>query len=90
MGYGDLFIAGALGGLLAVYATRERQLAASLLVAALALSFDLLFFVAEELPATVPVALALLLLSAWWRAVDTPAQWRRREQQRVTAQGAGG
>jgi CHASE2 domain-containing sensor protein len=90
MGYGDLFVAGALGGLLAVHASRDRQLAASLLVAALALGLDLLFFVANELPATVPVALALVLLSAWQSLMHPPARWRRRERQRVTAQGAGG
>jgi hypothetical protein len=90
IGYGDLFVAGALGGLLAVHATRQRQLSASLLVAALALGFDLLFFVANELPATVPVALALVLLSAWPRLIDAPARWRRGERRRVTAQGARG
>jgi hypothetical protein len=60
MGYGDLFVAGLLG---AIYATRPRvQIAAALLTFAIASVFDLLFFVLNELPATVPVALALLLL----------------------------
>jgi len=61
MGYGDLFVAGALGGLLAVTVTRRLQLQVAALTAALALGFDLLFFLVEELPATVPVALALLI-----------------------------
>jgi hypothetical protein len=62
MGYGDLFVAGALGALLALVAERELQLRAAALTAALALCFDLLFFVVDELPATVPVALALVTL----------------------------
>jgi hypothetical protein len=62
MGYGDLFIAGALGGLLAVCATRPMQLRAAALTAILALAFDLLFFFVHELPATVPVALALIVV----------------------------
>lgn len=60
MGYGDLFIAGALGGLLALHYARDTQRGAALLAAIFALGFDLLFFVLEELPATVPVALALI------------------------------
>ncbi len=82
MGYGDLFVAGLLGGLLArgrypapvdAVAARALQLRAAALVAALALSFDLLFFAVNELPATVPVAAALVLTTlARWRAVETP------------------
>jgi hypothetical protein len=60
MGFGDLFIAALLGCLLA--RDRSRQLKAAILVAALALAFDLLFFAFDELPATVPVAAALALL----------------------------
>jgi hypothetical protein len=60
IGYGDLFIAGALGGLLAANLGRRSQLHAALLTTAFALAFDLLFFFVDELPATVPVALALL------------------------------
>ena len=62
MGYGDLFIAGVLGGLLATRLGRVPQVRAAVLTAALALAFDLLFFVVEELPATVPVALTLIVL----------------------------
>jgi hypothetical protein len=64
MGYGDLFVAGALGGLLAASAGRSPQLRAAALTGALALCFDLLFLFVKELPATVPVALALLLTIA--------------------------
>jgi hypothetical protein len=62
MGYGDLFVAGVLGGLLAMTGGRTRQFKGALLVALLAVSFDALFFAVEELPATVPVAAALLIL----------------------------
>ncbi len=60
MGYGDLFIAAALGALYA--SDRPGQLRAAGLTAALALAFDLLFFAIPELPATVPIALALIAL----------------------------
>jgi hypothetical protein len=61
MGFGDLFVAALVGCLLA--RSRPRQLEAAVLVAVLALCFDLLFFAVDELPATVPVALALALIS---------------------------
>jgi hypothetical protein len=61
MGYGDLFVAGALGGLLAVTVARRLQLRVAALTALLALGFDLMFFLVDELPATVPVALALII-----------------------------
>jgi hypothetical protein len=57
MGFGDLFIAAVLGALLAY--DRRLQLRGALLTALIGLSFDLLFFAVDELPATVPVALAL-------------------------------
>jgi len=60
MGYGDLFIAAALGALLASEFELAEQLRAALLVAVLALLFDLLFLTVDELPATVPVALTLV------------------------------
>jgi hypothetical protein len=68
MGYGDLFVAGLLGGLLAAAGDRARQLWAALLVAGLALGFDLLFFLVDELPATVPVALVTIILCVGSRA----------------------
>ena len=64
MGYGDLFIAAALGGLLASGSGSPSSCAAAVLAALLALLFDLLFFAVDELPATVPVALALVLVVA--------------------------
>jgi hypothetical protein len=60
LGYEDLFVAALLGALLA--AQPRRALSGAALVAALALCFDLLFFAVSNLPATVPVAVALLVL----------------------------
>jgi hypothetical protein len=74
MGYGDLFVAGVFGGLLAVTGSRARQWMGALLVALLAVAFDLLFFAVSELPATVPVACALVLL-VW--ASGHNVRWRR-------------
>jgi hypothetical protein len=62
MGYGDLFIAAALGALLAAYIGRAAQRRAAAMTALIALAMDLLFFLVDELPATVPVALALIVL----------------------------
>jgi hypothetical protein len=65
MGYGDLFVAGVLGAVLA--RNRTRQLRAALLTLALAGAFDLLFLTVSELPATVPVALAVICEEAIYR-----------------------
>jgi hypothetical protein len=71
MGFGDLFIAALVGCLLAADGPKtalglrlssRRQWVAAALVAGLALAFDLLFFAVDELPATVPVAVALFLV----------------------------
>lgn len=59
IGFGDAFIAATVGCLLAY--DRSLQLRAAGLLAVLALSFDLLFFAVDTLPATVPVAIALAL-----------------------------
>jgi hypothetical protein len=64
MGYGDLFVAGVLGGLLATAFGLGVQRRGALLTALLALAFDALFLLVDELPATVPVALALLVTLA--------------------------
>ena len=65
MGYGDLFVAGVFGAILA----REGRLQwpMALLTLVLAGAFDLLFFFVGELPATVPVALALIGGEVWRR-----------------------
>jgi hypothetical protein len=60
MGYGDLFVAALLGAVLA--SDRFRQRRAAVLTLVLAALFDLLFLAVNELPATVPVALALIVV----------------------------
>jgi hypothetical protein len=72
MGYGDLFVAALLGAVLAREGRRQGPMA--LLTLVLAGLFDLLFFVLHELPATVPVALALVVGEGW-------AWYRRRRRQ---------
>jgi hypothetical protein len=62
MGYGDVFVAGVLGGVLA--AERAPQVPAACLVLALSIAWDALFLVYDVLPATVPVALALVVIEA--------------------------
>lgn len=76
LGYGDLFVAGLLGAVLARQLRPQWPMAGLTLV--LAGLFDLLFFVLSELPATVPVALALLIGEVWW--------WQRRRSARARAQ----
>ncbi len=72
MGYGDLFCAALLG---AVYASRARvQRSAAVLTLVFAALFDLLFFAVAELPATVPVALALVVTEVWMRAPASAAR----------------
>jgi hypothetical protein len=73
MGYGDLFVAALLGALLVLVGGRSLQLRGAALTALLALSFDLLFFFVGELPATVPAALALLVL---WLSRRPRSAWR--------------
>jgi hypothetical protein len=62
LGYGDLFVAGVFGGVLAVEGARAWRWA--LVTWALAEAFTLLFYVTDTLPATVPVAAALLVREA--------------------------
>ena len=60
MGYGDLFVAGLLGGVLAL--ERRSPALGAFATFAFAAIMDLLFLVTDTLPATVPVALALILV----------------------------
>jgi hypothetical protein len=76
MGYGDLFVAGVLGALLAVTMGRSQQVRAARLTALLALGFDLLFLFVNELPATVPVALTLLIFLAVRRRGSSRGLWQ--------------
>lgn len=77
MGYGDLFVAALLGGVLVATGGASRQRRVGLLVALLALASDLLFFFIRELPATAPVAIALILLLLAERLAPWPADRRR-------------
>lgn len=65
IGYGDYFIAGVFGALLAAEGRRQGRIA--LLVFGLSLAYDALFLVLDTLPATVPVAVALLIVEATGR-----------------------
>jgi hypothetical protein len=71
IGYGDVFVAGVLGGVLAV--RRRPQVPVAILTLLLAIAWDFLFYVFDTLPATVPVALALLVSRASERSRATPA-----------------
>jgi hypothetical protein len=64
-------------GVLGRAGSLDRQLLGAALVAVLALAFDLLFFAVDELPSTVPVALALALLQ-----LRRPVRWRRAPHRR--------
>jgi hypothetical protein len=57
--YGDFFVAGLVGGILA--AERRPQLAAAAAMFALAQAFNQLFLVVDSLPGTVPPALVMLI-----------------------------
>ncbi|HWF25726.1 MAG TPA: hypothetical protein VG275_09780 [Solirubrobacteraceae bacterium] len=91
MGYGDLFIAAVLGSVLASDKTRQR--AAAVTTLAFAALFDLLFFTVSELPATVPVALALIASELWHRRTKKddggPAARANRPTRHATRRAAG-
>ncbi len=83
LGYGDLFVAALLG---AVYSGRgagrpRQQWLAAGLTLLIAIAFDFLFLVFDELPATVPVALALIVM-------QLTAMRRRRRQTAAPAHSA--
>ncbi len=78
MGYADLFLPALVGALLATQARTRAWVA--LLTLCFALASGTLFLVTDRLPATVPVALALLVVEAagaivppWRRAADGSA-----------------
>jgi prepilin signal peptidase PulO-like enzyme (type II secretory pathway) len=72
MGYGDVFVAAVLGGVLA--AEGRPQVPAALLVLGLSIAWDTLFLALDTLPATVPVAVALVVLELSRRALPAPAR----------------
>jgi hypothetical protein len=63
--YGDYFVAGLVGGILA--AERRPQAVAAVATLAAAQAFNQLFLVVDSLPGTVPPAVVLLALEAWDR-----------------------
>jgi hypothetical protein len=75
MGYGDLFVAGLLGALLA--RDRAQQRRGALLAAVLALALDLSFFAVNVLPATAPIALTLIALRLASRSLRSQPPARR-------------
>jgi hypothetical protein len=87
MGYGDMFVAALLGASLARNPRLQR--AAALLTLVFAALFDLLFFVINELPATVPVALALIAVQIGLAARGSSRRIRRgpRTPDRLTPAG---
>ena len=80
VGYGDLFVAGVFGAIVA--AERGRQGAAARLTLLLAILFDLLFFAVDLLPATVPVALAVVLTELGRRRAARPRRSGRSGRRR--------
>ena len=74
MGYGDFFLAGLLGALLA--RDRALQLRGAFIVGVLALALDLLFLTVNVLPATAPIALTLIVIElvAWRSRVSSDTQ----------------
>lgn len=73
VGYGDLFVAAVLGGIVVLdTAVRwPRRWVVAVVVLACSAVFDLLFLVTDSLPATVPVAVALLGIG-WWARRRSP------------------
>jgi hypothetical protein len=73
--YGDYFVAGLVGAILAV--ERRPQAVAAVATLAVAQTFNQLFLVVDSLPGTVPPALVLLAVEAWHRRAYPPALRRR-------------
>jgi hypothetical protein len=87
MGYGDFFVAGVFGAI--VGAERGRHGAAARLTLLLALLFDLLFFAVDLLPATVPVALALVIREIGIRRAARAREGRSRRRPALRAESPG-
>jgi hypothetical protein len=77
LGYPDVFVAAVLGGVLAAEGVRAWPVAG--LVLGFSIAFDVLFLAFDTLPATVPIALALLVSeAARRRGGPVPALARKR------------
>jgi hypothetical protein len=72
--YGDYFVAGLVGAILA--AERRPQFLAAVATLATAQAFNQLFLVVDSLPGTVPPALVLLGVEAWHRRAYPPTLQR--------------
>ena len=83
LGSGDVLVAAVLGGLLA--GERRTQLRLAALVLGLSVVWDALFFVVATVPATVPVAVALLVTEAskLSLAMNRPARLARLDANRA-------
>jgi hypothetical protein len=74
LGYGDFFAAAVVGAILA--AERRNQLVAAVATVVFSLVWDQLFVLYDVLPATIPPAITLLVLTGWRRSGrrrNTPA-----------------
>jgi hypothetical protein len=69
--YGDYFVAGLVGAILA--AERQPQLVGAVATLAAAQAFNQLFLVVDSLPGTVPPTVVLLGFEAWRRRTHPPA-----------------
>jgi hypothetical protein len=83
LGYGDVFAAAVLGGVLA--AERGPQAAAALALLGVSLAWDQLFLVYDVLPATIPPAIVLLIIEGLRarpvaRPRRRPQPWRRAQR----------
>ena len=94
--YGDFFVAGLVGGILAV--ERRNQALAAVATFGAAQAFNQLFLVVDSLPGTVPPAIVMLAASIWPRRDRLPSQGthggrsghRHREHARGAGRGGGG
>jgi hypothetical protein len=87
LGYGDVFAAAVLGGILAV--ERGPQLAAAAALLVVSLAWDQLFLIYDVLPATIPPAIVLLLFEAS-RRLRGPGMAARGTENRPGARVAAG
>jgi len=78
--YGDFFVAGLVGAILAL--ERRPQTLAAVATFAVAQAFNQLFLVVDSLPGTVPPALVLLALEVGQRRASTYRRFTRRRHDR--------
>jgi hypothetical protein len=87
LGYGDVFVAGLLGGVLAAECAPQWPVA--ILVLGLSVLWDVLFLAFDTLPATVPVAAALVIAESARRRGAAHAVTARERACRSGSRGAG-